>query len=396
MRALVMVLGDLGRSPRMLAHAGALLRAGHEVHLVGGTRTSLPSALQGDPSLHVHSLEIGGAGRGGGWAASLVTGIRGVRLGWAMARVLLRDTPTPDLVLLQSPPSLPTLPVALAAARLRGARIIVDWHNLGWTLLALRFGPSHALVRLTRWAERVFGWRADGHLAVSHLLASHLRSMGLRDVTVLHDGPSSVRPFPPARDDLPADPLVVVAPMGWTRDDDLPVLAEALRLLVRRLDSDPNPRRGLLLLVSGNGPLRAMWGPKLRAVSGGAVRVETPDVPAEDYPGFLAASHLGLCLHRSSSRLDLPMKIVELQTVGVPVLVLEDGSPLQEIAPPGCGVLRYGTAEELAGWLFAALAKHESGADFLTLLTAQARSYRPDSWDNNWTESMKSLFPPAK
>ena len=377
MRAIVLVLGDLGRSPRMLAHAAALLRAGHEVHLVGETRTSLPPALLTESRLTVHSLAVGRASRGVGLAASLATGVRGIRLGWTLARVLLRDTPPPDVVLLQSPPALPTLPVAVAAARLRGARLIVDWHNLGWTLLALRFGPSHPLVRVTRWAERFFGRRADGHIAVSHRLASHLKTLGLGEVAVLHDGPSAVRPFPPARNDLPDDPLIVVAPMGWTRDDDLPLLAEALRLLALRLDAAPEPRRTLRLLVSGDGPGRAEWGPRLRAMEGVALHVETPDVAAADYPSLLAASHLGLCVHRSSSGLDLPMKIVELQSVGVPVFALEDGSPLEEIAPPGSGVVRFATAGDLAGLLFAALGKNVDDAEFFSQLGAQARSQTP-------------------
>lgn len=395
MRALVLVLGDLGRSPRMLAHAAALLRAGHEVHLIGGTRTALPATLQRESRLHVHSLGLGEAGRNVGFAASLSTAVRGIRLAWKTARVLLWDIPRPDVILLQNPPALPTLPVAIAAARLRGAKIIVDWHNLGWTLLALRFGSSHPLVRGTRWAERFFGRRADGHLAVSHRLARHLTTLGLRDVAVLHDGPSAVRPFPRARRDLADDPLVVVAPMGWTRDDDLPLLAEALRLLARRLDSASEPRRTLRLLVSGDGPLRAEWGPRLRATGGGFLCVETPDVAAPHYPDLLAASHLGLCVHRSSSRLDLPMKIVELQSVGVPVLALDDGSPLEELAPPGCGVLRFGTADDLAGQLYAALATTDSGADFLSRLTAQARSHTPRSWDDRWTELMESRLPSA-
>ncbi|MFA6165701.1 MAG: glycosyltransferase [Gemmatimonadaceae bacterium] len=380
----------------MLAHAAALLRAGHEVHLVGGTRTPLPYALQRASSLSVHSLDVGEASRGDGPAASLATGVRGIRLGWRMARVLLRDTPPPDLILVQTPPPLPTLPVAMAAARLRGARLLVDWHNLGWTLLALRFGSSHPLVHVMRWAEHFFGRRADGHLAVSALLARRLMTLGLRDVAVLHDGPSAVRPFPPARNDLPDDPLVVVAPMGWTRDDDLPLLADALRQLTRRVDSAPAPRRALRLLVSGDGPLRAEWGPRLRAIGGVAIRVETPDVAVDDYPNLLAGSHLGLCVHRSASGLDLPMKIVELQTVGVPVLALDDGSPLEEIVPPECGVVRYGTASGLAEQLYAALAEDHDGSDFLSGLTAQARRHTPVSWDDRWPGLMQSLLPPVK
>lgn len=396
MNAVIVVLGDLGRSPRMLAHAGALLRAGHQVHLVGGTRTLLPSALQGEPRLHVHPVDTGRAGRGGGRAAALATGVRGIRLGWRLARTLFREIPVPDLLLVQTPPALPTLPVAMLAARLRGARLVVDWHNLGWTLLALRFGAGHVLVRAARHAELFFARRAHGHVAVSHRMAGRLAALGLNDVAVLHDGPSAARPFPPARGDLPDDPLVVVAPMGWSRDDDLPLLSEALRLLAGRMDSDREAGRTLRVLVSGDGPLRPEWGPRLGALGGTRLEVETRDVAVEEYPGLLASSHLGLSVHRSSSGLDLPMKILEMRTVGIPVLAMEDGSPLDEIAPPGCGILRYRTAEDLAAYLHAALAGNAHGAGSLARLTEQARSHPPAPWDDRWALVMTPILPAAR
>lgn len=393
MRALVLVLGDLGRSPRMLAHAASLLRAGHEVHLVGGTRTSIPTALANDARLHVHSLALGEAARSVGVTGSLATAARGVQLGWALTRTLLRDVPRPDVMILQTPPALPTLPVALVAARLRGAKLIVDWHNLGWTVLALRFGASHPLVRFTRWIERRFSRRADAHVAVSHRMARQLEDWGFRAVAVLHDGPSAVRPFPAARHDLTDDPMVVVAPMGWTRDDDLPLLAEALAELAQRIGTGRGTTRALRLLVSGDGPLRAEWGPRLRAIGGSTLRVETPNVAAHDYPALLAESHLGLCIHRSSSKLDLPMKIIELQSVGVPVLALEDGSPLEEIAPPGCGVVGFQTAEDLAQQLYDMLTNDERQTGVLARLTSEARAHAPPAWDDRWLSVLPPLLP---
>jgi serine/threonine protein kinase len=47
------------------------------------------------------------------------------------------------------PPAIPTLAVVLCVARLRGARVVVDWHNFGYSILALSLGERHALVRVS-------------------------------------------------------------------------------------------------------------------------------------------------------------------------------------------------------------------------------------------------------
>ncbi len=56
MRAVVVALGDLGRSARMRYHAQALSAHGVDVDLVGFDGTPLPRAITDDPRITVHRL----------------------------------------------------------------------------------------------------------------------------------------------------------------------------------------------------------------------------------------------------------------------------------------------------------------------------------------------------
>ncbi|MDZ4324744.1 MAG: glycosyltransferase, partial [Pseudomonas sp.] len=129
MQAAVIVLGDLGRSPRMQYHALALAVNGVDVDLIGEEGAPLPARLQ-HPRIRVHRLK---ARRG-------LAGIAGSTLALVGA---CRRVRRPDVIVAQTPPAIPTVMVAWAVARLRGSRLVLDWHNLGWTILAGEYGAGH-------------------------------------------------------------------------------------------------------------------------------------------------------------------------------------------------------------------------------------------------------------
>ena len=195
MRAVVVSLGDLGRSARMLYHARALAASGVDVDLVGFEGTPLPKAIRDEPRITVRrlnpaTLRFRSRSSGAGYAAAGL--VDAARIALRLWRTL-RRLKGPDLVLIQNPPAFPTLAVAWFSLRRRGVRFVIDWHNLGYTLLRLRLGRWHPAVRLARWAERRDARRADANLTVSRSLAGFLASRwDVPHARVLYDRPASV------------------------------------------------------------------------------------------------------------------------------------------------------------------------------------------------------------
>jgi beta-1,4-mannosyltransferase len=411
MRVSVVVCGDLGRSPRMLYHAGALADSGAAVDLIGVVEHEIPAELREHPRISVHPLPAAWVAlreRDGQLRYLATAMVNVLRQTCALLVTLLWRVSSPDVILVQSPPAIPSLALARLAARLRGARLIVDWHNLGWAMLALSLGRDHAVVRLARSHERRMGRRADAHLCVSRALADHLDARGVGRAAVLPDRPARrFAPTPPeARErlferlatplGLPAlatpqrRPALVVSPTSWSKDDDFEMLVEAAVAWDARLRAQGGP--SVAIVVTGDGPRRSEYEHRFAALPLERVLLRTVWLSAEDYPVLLGAADLGLCLHRSASGLDLPMKILDCFGAGLPVVAMDYGPCLEELLRDGENGLLFRNPTELAERLHDLLGRFPQTTPLLDGLRAGVAREADVRWSDAWTAVARPLL----
>ena len=415
MRAAVVALGDLGRCARMQYHAVALAANGIDVDLVGFEGTPLGKSLTGDPRITIHRLNqakmpLKGLFKGPTYAFAGL--FDAARVSFRLWRTL-RSLPRPDLVLVQNPPEFPTLAVAWFSLRRRGVRFVIDWHNLGFTMLRLRLGRWHPAVRLARWFERRDARRVEGNLCVSRGLAAFLESrFGVQQARVLYDRPASsfvamergererFRQALFSRLGVHADVVgFIVCPTSWTEDEDFDLAIEAVRWLEERIRGWEAAAAGrrfpdLIILVTGDGERRAMFERRFAGLAARRIQLRTRWLEPDDYPRVVGSADLGLCLHRSSSGLDIPMKVADLFGAGVPVCALDYGACLAERVRHGDNGLLFSTARQLADVLFDLFETFPANQSPLDRLRAGARKSARPTWEEGWNREAKPILLP--
>jgi len=182
----VVVLGDLGRSPRMRYHAESLAESGHQVALIGYEGSDLPRTVRDNPNItirHINKFSV---------PLMLPKLLQYFLKTIFQSLYLLLCLPVMsklDCILVQTPPGVPALPVLSLYCLVKGSRLVVDFHNYSDTILAMSCGKSHPLVRLTRWLENLFGLTADAAFCVTKAMQQDLQNNWGIQATVLYDRP---------------------------------------------------------------------------------------------------------------------------------------------------------------------------------------------------------------
>ncbi|XP_005621635.1 chitobiosyldiphosphodolichol beta-mannosyltransferase isoform X5 [Canis lupus familiaris] len=388
---LIVVLGDVGRSPRMQYHALSFVQSGFAVTLLGFCNSRPYEELLQNSRIQIVSLtELQKLPVGPYiFQYGLKVVFQSVHLLW---KLICREPAA--YIFLQNPPGLPAIAVCWFVGFLCGSKLIIDWHNYGYTIMGLVHGPSHCLVLLAKWYEKLCGRLSHLNLCVTNSMREDLaENWSIKAVTV-YDKPASffketpldlqhqlfmklgctypafkarLEPLDLATErsafterdaqsgvvtHLRGRPALLISSTSWTEDEDFSILLAALEKFEQLiLDGESLP--SLVCVITGS-------------------------------------ADLGVCLHKSSSGLDLPMKVVDMFGCCLPVCAVKFRS-LQELVKHEENGLVFEDAEELAGQLQMLFSKFPDPAGKLNQFRKNLRESEPLRWDESWKQTVLPL-----
>ena len=419
--AVVLVLGDFGHSPRMQNHAISLLNKGYEVTVIAYKNGSMMKEKLREND----GFRFVGISRLNFLRLKKKTKIPSFvpSIAYFALRVLLQflqvllclffETGKVKVtnVLVQNPPCLPTFLACAVAKRWMKEKVkfTIDWHNLGYSIFSMqrKRGGKDMLVRVMKAYEKYFLRYFDHHLTVTEKMKDFLVREWRVDATqisVVKDAPgeqflrlntNATREKKKGFRKKTSDVVNVVSSTSWTPDEDFDVLLNAAVLYDEKAKEASGGARTatkkkkktkqrlphLNILITGRGDLRESFETRAKEAKLKHVSFSYAWLPIHEYPERLSMSDVGLCLHQSSSKLDLPMKIVDMFGVGIPVLARRYECLRDELVQEGVNGLTFDTSEELCDALISLLEGwdgNDNGTEALNRLEAGVTRDRLD------------------
>jgi beta-1,4-mannosyltransferase len=323
---------------------------------------------------------------------------------WSLFSALAYRTKPSRWLLVQNPPSIPTLIIALIICFLRNTHLIIDWHNYGWTILAGTRGEKHPFVTISKYYEAILGrWAPTASFTVTDAMKRQLQNKpyNLRSpIFTLHDRPAAI--FQPITNlqvrrrflaQLPqasrheesilaGNTRLLVSSTSWTPDEDFNLLLEALCSYA----ASPKTLPPILAIITGKGPQKQMYIDRIDSLNKSSklknVTILTAWLTAQDYATLLACADLGVCLHMSSSGVDLPMKVVDMFGAGLPVVGYGNYESWGELVKEGVNGRAFVTSSDLANILQELFVDRDSKQ--LAELRKGAIREGSRRWDEEW------------
>nr|XP_009678590.1 PREDICTED: chitobiosyldiphosphodolichol beta-mannosyltransferase isoform X5 [Struthio camelus australis] len=300
----------------------------------------------------------------------------------------------------KNPPGLPSIAVAWVVCLVWRSKLIIDWHNYGYTIMSLIHGRNHLLVQIAKWFvwyEKLFGRLSDYNFCVTNAMKEDLWEKCSIKAVTLYDKPASyfketplelqhrlymklAKVYEPFKAQYVTEsvnssaersaftemddkngcviktkgrPALLISSTSWTEDEDFSVLLKALE------DYEQYIHDGVKL-------------PSLVCVITGS-------------------ADLGVCLHKSSSGLDLPMKVVDMFGCCLPVCAIHFEC-LHELVKHNENGLIFRDSNELAEQLKMLFLEFPTLEGKLHNFRRNLRASKQLRWDESWDQTVLPLL----
>ncbi|OMJ19880.1 Chitobiosyldiphosphodolichol beta-mannosyltransferase [Smittium culicis] len=434
----IVVLGDIGMSPRMQYHAISLAKNDFNVDIVAYKESDTKKALSEYPNIKIHPIpifpEMTNSGDSSGYY--LYAFMKVFYQLFYMLFNLLFMINSPGYIIVQNPPAIPTLIVVKFICFIRRAKLIIDWHNYGYSILKLRLGDSNTLVSISEHYERFFAKTAWKHFCVTDAMNKDLSAnWGIKeDIITLHDKPLSTCQRLDAletaqfwerilsdpkgiqvpekfssqltksdaksitlddktnSDNNSKRPVILVTGTSYTPDEDLDVLLNALKKYNSEATKDTESfSPNILVVVTGKGPMKEEFEKSIKKLDLEKVFITTAWLTSEDYLNLLGCADVGVSLHTSSSGLDLPMKVVDMFGCGLPVLA-HNFNCIGELVSNGVNGYTFNDSDELYDQIRIITDSFYNSPNSLDSLKEGVDKFRSVTWEKNWDDLVLPIF----
>ncbi|XP_053694133.1 chitobiosyldiphosphodolichol beta-mannosyltransferase [Sabethes cyaneus] len=433
--ACVIVLGDIGRSPRMQYHVKSLSETRFFVDLIGYVETQPLLDITNNSNVRIHPLipfpDL-----------NLPTMVKYVfKTMWQALTLLIAliSVGRPKFILCQNPPAIPTVIVCQVYCFFaRSTKLIIDWHNYTHTILAINSNKNSQIVKMARLIESHFGRKAHVNLCVTRAMQKNLDEIFNIRSTVLYDRPpnqfqptcieekhelfmklsKTIPLFKGSESDRketeeflessaftikyidgqvkfkPGRSGILISSTSWTPDEDFSILLTALELYEKVATSDVLHYPHLVCIITGKGPLKEYYISIINSKVWKKVSIITPWLENDDYPKLLSTGDLGVCLHYSSSGLDLPMKIVDMFGSGLPVCAIKFQC-LEELVRHGENGFVFDNAAELSELIctwFRNFPNNFAIINHKEVINQNLTKFQQLRWDENWKKNVQNIL----
>ena len=319
----VVVLGDIGRSPRMQNHALCLSKLpDSKVHLVGYHESNLFDELEKSENVIIHKIHpfIN-------LPRYLFPIYAPIKIFWLFLQLLLLlfKLPKFETVLAQNPPTIPTIPFCWLLKLIKGKKFVIDWHNLGWSILECN-KTSSFIVKISKLIEYKVGKLANNHFTVTKALQEHLKEYYINS-SVVYDRPSKL--FKPCKEfrqkyknllNIDENSIWIISSTSWTPDEDISMILTACD----ELDNELTELKIVItFILTGKGPGKRSFESEVKGRNYANIDFHFDFLSYEEYAELLGTCDIGVSLHVSSSGFDLPMKGLDMIGAGLPLLSVE-------------------------------------------------------------------------